>query len=326
MAARSSNGDLGVSRNHRYLLVAAAGMTYLLITMGGIVCVTQSGGGCPDWPGCYGQVVPPAQTESIIEYLHRLVAGLTSPLIILAAVVGWRKTRSTRLVSAPPIISIVFLIAVIIFGALAVLRGIPPAVAALDLGSALVVLALLVTATVAAFTTQPGTPPGGPQLSFRSAFSRLTLWTAAAVFLVLVSSVLAASSPSQARCLGWPLYNEPVTFSGWQDWFLVTRRLIAAVAGLLVLFTLFQSWRTQRAHPAVTRAAAATGILFLVQAVTGILLVAGGTPVLVRILYAAAAVGLWAAVVTLAIVAGLAAPLTANRARGVPLRTDLAPR
>ncbi len=310
MAAPSSDGSFGVSRNHRYLLVAAAGMTYLLITMGGVVCVTQSGGGCPDWPGCYGQVVPPAQTESIIEYLHRFIAGLTSPLIILAAIVGWRRTRSAPLVSAPPIIAIIFLIAVIIFGAMAVLQGIPPIVAALDLGSALIVLALLVTATVAAFTGAAGSSGPAPQLSFRSAFSKLTLWTVGAVFLVLVSSVLVATSPSQARCLGWPLYNETVTFSGLQDWLLVTRRLIAGVAVLLVLFTLLQAWRTRHAHPAINRAAAATGILLLVEIVTGILLLAGGAPIIVRILYAAAAAALWSAVVALAVAAGLAPTLS----------------
>ena len=67
-------------------------MTYLLITMGGIVCVTGSGRACPDWPGCYGRIVPLMRTDAVIEYLHRLVAALTSPFIIAAAVVGWWKS------------------------------------------------------------------------------------------------------------------------------------------------------------------------------------------------------------------------------------------
>jgi heme A synthase len=36
--------------------------------MGGIVCATESGAGCPDLPGCYGPIMPPLQVHSIIEY------------------------------------------------------------------------------------------------------------------------------------------------------------------------------------------------------------------------------------------------------------------
>ena len=125
-----------IARWHRNLLLAASIMTCLLITMGGIVCATESGASCPDWPGCYGRIVPPLQYQPIIEYTHRFIAALTSPLIIAAAAVSWRKARSVRWISRPPAVAIVFLIAVIVFGAFAVLTGLPPAVAVLDLGSA----------------------------------------------------------------------------------------------------------------------------------------------------------------------------------------------
>jgi cytochrome c oxidase assembly protein subunit 15 len=85
-----------ITKGHRSLLLAATVMTYLLITLGGVVCVTESAQGCPDWPGCYGRVIPPLQMDAIIEYVHRLVAALTSPFIIAAAVVGWRKARPIR--------------------------------------------------------------------------------------------------------------------------------------------------------------------------------------------------------------------------------------
>src|SRR5690606_28398633 len=101
-------------------------MTSLLVTLGGTVCATESGTGCPDWPGCYGRILPPPQINAVIEYTHRLVAALTSPLIIAAAVVRWRRTRAVRWVSRPLAFSLVFLVAVIIFGAFAVLTGLPP--------------------------------------------------------------------------------------------------------------------------------------------------------------------------------------------------------
>ena len=118
--------------------------------MGGIVCVTESGRACPDWPRCYGQMVPPIRTDAIIEYTHRLFAALTSPFIIAAALVGWRKARSIRWVSRPPVLAVGRLLAFVAFGAIAVLRGLPPWAAALDLGLALIVLALMLTSPIVA--------------------------------------------------------------------------------------------------------------------------------------------------------------------------------
>ncbi len=92
--------DPTISRGHRNLLLTAAVMTGLLVTLGSIVCVTESGAACPDWPTCYGGVVPPPQAGPIIEYTHRFVAMLTTPLILAAAVVGWRRSRSVEAGSA----------------------------------------------------------------------------------------------------------------------------------------------------------------------------------------------------------------------------------
>ena len=56
---------------------------FALVVLGGVVRVTESGLGCPDWPLCQGRLIPPLETSAIIEYSHRLVASaLLGPLIV----------------------------------------------------------------------------------------------------------------------------------------------------------------------------------------------------------------------------------------------------
>ena len=304
MTTDFESGGSSSTRSHRNLLLAAAIMTYLLVTMGGIVCATRSTLGCPDWPGCFGRVIPPLESSAIIEYTHRFIAMTTTPLIIVAAVMGWRRTRSINWLSGPPLIAIVLTCAVIVFGAFAVLTGLPPILAAIDLGSALTVLALMVTATVIAFTPRTDRAPIH-SLSFRSPFAKLTLWAAAAVFIVLVSAVLVARNGSLVRCLGWPLFNEPLILSDVQGWLLLARRLIAGGAVILIAAAVVMAWRTQQGQPGIKRAASLAGVLLLAEAVIGILMLTGGFAPFLLAAYVAAAAALWVLLVTLVVVTGL---------------------
>jgi cytochrome c oxidase assembly protein subunit 15 len=303
----STSDKMAVAKRHCYLLLTASVMTYLLITMGGVVCVTNSGQGCPDWPGCYGQIIPPLRMDAIIEYTHRLIAALTSPFIIAAAIVGWWKYRPIRWVSRPPVIAVALLFAVVVFGAFAVLTGLPPWIAAIDLGSALLVLALLLIATVMAFSHHYN-PNRPDRLWFHSSFAQLSMWTLVAVFIVLVSGVLIAKSGSIVRCLGWPLYSIrliPVDLHGWLQ---MARFLIAGVASILIVAVVVQAWRTQRRQTAILRTAILVGVLFLAEMMIETLMLLDGFTIVLLVAYVATAAALWAFLVVLVVLAGLASP------------------
>jgi heme a synthase len=300
MSADPSTPGVTIARWHCILLLTATVSTALLITLGGIVCVTGSAAGCPDWPGCYGRLVPPPQVNAIIEYLHRFVAALTSPLIIAAAAVSGWKARRVRWVSRPPLIAIPFLLAVIVFGAIAVLRGLPRGWAAVDLGSALIVLALMTAATTAAFARRAN-PDLPDRLSVRNA--RLPLAAAFATFLVLVSAVLVAGKGSLTRCLGWPLWRTlSYDLPGWPQ---AVRLLLAGAASVLIVAVVVQVWRTRRGQSALVRTASAAGALFLVEMAAGILVLALGTTILLLAIAAAAAAALWGLLVALVVLSGL---------------------
>jgi heme a synthase len=76
---------------HRYAQVTAVALAALalIVLTGAGVRLTGSGLGCPDWPRCYGQAVPPLDTHAVIEYGNRLLTGFVGIAVIAASVLAW---------------------------------------------------------------------------------------------------------------------------------------------------------------------------------------------------------------------------------------------
>ncbi len=290
----------------RYLALSAALMTFGLITMGGIVRVTGSGLGCPDWPTCHGQLIPPMRMDAIIEYLHRLIAALTSPVILAAAIVGWWKFRAVKWISRPPVVAVGLLVVEIVLGAITVLTELPPEIVAVHLGTALTILALMLASTVMAFARHHD-PAQPDRLAFRTPFARLTVWTLAAVFVVLISGALVAGSGATAGCLGWPLCNGRLIPADTRGWIHMLHRLIVGASSILVVWVLVAAWRTQRTKRSILSAATVFAVFFFAQAFVGAIKTTQGFPLTMLALHVATAAATWAAGVVLVVVTGLAA-------------------
>jgi cytochrome c oxidase assembly protein subunit 15 len=304
METGSDRSGVTVTRGHRALLLVAAALTYLLVTLGGVVCVTDASRGCPDWPACYGQLLPPPRVDSVLEYAHRVLAALTSISIVASAVLGWRRARSLRWISWPPLFAVGFLVIVIILGAMVVLRGLEPELAALDLGSALMVLALVLVAALVAVVhrRQPTVPI---RLAWDSPYARLAAGSLVAVFVVLLSAVLVADEGSLVRCLGWPLVSERWLRGDLRGWLQAARWLLSVVADLLITALVVQAWRAHRRQPAIVRAATAAGVVLLAEILVGLLLPLFGFAVSLLVVYVALAAALWTLLVALVVLTGL---------------------
>ena len=156
-------------------------LTFDLVIFGAFTRLTDSGLGCPDWPGCYGSATPfgakahvdAAQaaiptgavttSKAWIEMLHRYLATSVGVLILILTLHSWwtryaaRKQAQakvhhlshyqlkTHLQISPwwPTVSLLWVCVVGAFGALTVTLKLFPAIVTLHLLGALLLLALL---------------------------------------------------------------------------------------------------------------------------------------------------------------------------------------
>jgi cytochrome c oxidase assembly protein subunit 15 len=100
-----------IKTRYRKLVFMTWFLTLDLIMFGAFVRLTDSGLGCPDWPGCYGHVTPIGATAHIegalkampygavsfskawIEMIHRYAGSILGMLIIAIVFMAWRYRR-----------------------------------------------------------------------------------------------------------------------------------------------------------------------------------------------------------------------------------------
>ena len=265
---------------------AAAGLTLASLVMGAVVCETQSGAACPNWPGCYGDQFLPTPgaglaTNPLIEFSHRVVAGATGPAVLVAAILG-RKLPDAwprRLAW----IGLAGTLSAGVFGMLIVLVGIPWWLGMLDLGSALVATAAMLQARL--LLDRPGWAP--------DRVAR-TAWAALGVLAAMhLLGIAVAGTDSFTRCLGWPL--GVLDADRWPA-VQVLRIVLAVVAAVLIVVAVAGVVR----RPGLRLYGWLAAGLLVAELALAASLLAGAGSVGLRTVYAVVAAALFGAVALLA--------------------------
>lgn len=263
---------------------ALCAATFLLIVLGALVRAHGAGLACPDWPLCFGRLVPAFDLRVGFEYSHRVVAGAISLAFAGLAVALYRRPAAWAACRGLVAAGTVLLLVQIALGALTVFH----LLAAWTVTSHLVVgnlfdACLLLTALRLwrAAAPAPALPAHG---------GGVVAVTIACLALQIVLGGLVSSRYAGLACPEWPTCNGGEwfpTFGGTVGLHLLHR----SNGYLLVLLLGVAAWRTRGAG-VLGRVLALAAALGVAQVVVGVLNVRLGLPVEVTGLHSALAAAL----------------------------------
>ncbi|SVA40884.1 uncharacterized protein METZ01_LOCUS93738 [marine metagenome] len=261
---------------------------FFLIVLGGVVRVTESGLGCPDWPLCHGEIIPPYKFETLIEYSHRVVASLVAILVFAMLVLIWVKYRCERLLLCLVLTGSILVIAQAGLGGITVLTELAGNLVTIHLGLAQVLLALF---TLVFFVIMYG-PNFGPGVFNKHKW--LLMGTMAGVFALLLSGSYTTTTGASGACDQWPFCQSgSLLINSKLPVVHMIHRIIAVVAGVLIAASLQLAWKTRKGDSKLYLVGVMLGFALIMQIVVGAATVLLNLPGELKILHLVIATLMW---------------------------------
>jgi cytochrome c oxidase assembly protein subunit 15 len=308
----------------RKLAWTIAFLTFDLIVFGAFTRLTDSGLGCPDWPGCYGAANPflahaqitaaeallPSGPVTVvkawIEMIHRYLAmgiGVLIMSLMFTAWIQWRKTRQAVFQPAMPTLLLLCVGVQGAFGAWTVTLKLQPVIVTIHLLLGMTLLAMVVWQAMRVSGGARMAEPGVPALRM------LALASAVVLALQIALGGWVSTNYATLACTDFPLCGGQVIpemdfthgFTLWRELgktaaghYLPFSALTAIhwvhrnVAFVVVALLGYTAWRASAEAPLRTLARA-IGITLAVQAATGIATVYLDFPLALAVLHNAGA-------------------------------------
>jgi len=234
------NPQASTARRVQVLTLITLFITFDLVLFGAFTRLTDSGLGCPDWPGCYGHASPVGaqsaiafeqsqmpdgpvtHTKAWIEMVHRYMAMAVGGLILTLAAFAWvRRWRSDATHGVLwPTVTLLWVGVQGAFGALTVTMKLFPLIVTLHLMGGLVLLALLTLQVQRqGLASQRNASVVLHPLLYVATLLGLLLLTLQVLLGGWVSTnyaVLACNTFPQCQGSWWPLMNFEQGFTLWR--------------------------------------------------------------------------------------------------------------
>lgn len=272
---------------------------------GGIVRVTGSGLGCPDWPLCYGRLIPPPDLKAWIEWTHRTIGSLVGIALLATTVLVWARHRHEKGVLWLTTAALGVIVVVGGIGATVVLSELHPALRTLHLGLAESNLAIAIGALALATRAFGAGSLMKTAPANDAAVRRLTWIAGGATLVALLSGSYAVWQGAGAVCASWPLCGGPLLPQSELAWVHMTHRVLAGVGSLILLLAAHRAYRLPSSSVALRRVALAAMAIVVAQIIVGAANPWTTFEEWARALHLTLGTLMWATAVLLAILTGL---------------------
>jgi heme A synthase len=283
----------------RAVVVAALAAAFGQVTLGGVVRVTGSGLGCPDWPLCHGQIIPPFDAATLIEYSHRLSASVLGLLVVANAVVTWLYFKERRELIYASLVAVALVAIAAVLGGVTVLTELEWWVVLFHLGMAEALVACLVFAAIAGWNRNVGTETFHQDIA-KGPTSALVSASVAGTFIVILSGSYMVGYGAGPACGTWPLCRGDVIPEGAVFLIHMIHRFVAAAVGLIVLAAAWRVWNRAAGYAAARVAAGSVAAAFLLQIALGAVLIWTGFSANFKAIHLSVATLVWIALVAMA--------------------------
>lgn len=223
------NRKASASQRLKALALVTLFLTFDLVLFGAFTRLTDSGLGCPDWPGCYGQASPVGARAQIsaeqaamptgpvthskawIEMIHRYLASGVGVLIVALLVGTWLQRKSAtfkerKLSLRLPSVTLLWVCIQGAFGALTVTMKLFPAIVSLHLMGGMVLLALLqAQASCYASNAQTNADPKISQYTIKQSIRSLAILAFALLWLQIALGAWVSTNYAVLACTEFPM-------------------------------------------------------------------------------------------------------------------------
>jgi heme a synthase len=239
----------------RWFVWKIAIATFLLMALGSATRVMNAGLACPDWPLCYGQLIPTSQMnlQVFLEWFHRLDAGLIGfSAIALVGLAWWYRQELPTWLPWASLLALFLIVFQGVLGGLTVTQLLRFDIVTAHLGTAFLFLSTLIVIG-SALTPYQGTNTVGK-------IPLLSLIATLFIYLQTILGGLVASRWALHQCFG---LNQLCTVMN-SHIFGVFPSTIAIVILLMI------AKRTPALHPLLRKLVNIAGILVIAQILLGI--------------------------------------------------------
>jgi heme a synthase len=248
-------------RRVAYLTLAA--LTLIVLTGAG-VRLTGSGLGCPDWPKCGGNALPPLSTHALIEFGNRAISGLVGVLAVVAAVLAFTRRPYRRDLALLAVSLPLFVVAQAVLGGFTVREHLAPGFVMAHFS--LSMLALI--AAVALAWRSAHEPGSRPRATDRAAVWSIRVLAPLGALTIFAGTAATAAGPHAGGSPGQRIHR--LHFKGAETlmWVIHRHATIAALFGVAVVGVWFLC-RRRGAGERMLEPLTVVGVLLAAQGLVG---------------------------------------------------------